>query len=306
MDVGEVGAVEKIGGRYHMLVGMNEERLGSRTGWRFPCGRMGMYHFIADDPGGPFRPAKEHFRLLTSTDWMTYFCRFYPTPDATLVCHHSWEKYVPGAPIYLAPLKQAIFTDAGDMQLAWWRGNNVLLDSARPVDTRNGKWTYTGRGTELEADGQGIRMADNVGGAVWMADESFSPQSGGAICATVTIAPKIQPIGATGVVISCEHGNVAILMDTGGRTLLGMLHPDGIFIGEDMVETGIAAGTQHNLILLVRESLLELYLDGLLVQCFSMKSRATGRWGFVLESADVRVDGIMLSDMGLGTVEFFP
>lgn len=61
---GEIGGVEKIGGKFYMMQGHD----------------FVMRTLIADQPQGPFLPARKNFRLLSGH---TYFTRFLRTPTAS-------------------------------------------------------------------------------------------------------------------------------------------------------------------------------------------------------------------------------
>jgi len=108
---GEVGAIEKIGGRYYMMFG------------HFPT----MRTLVADKPEGPFHAAPRNPVLLHQH---TYFSRFLPTPDGVLVNHHSIAR---NGEVYLAPLKAAHVDRDGTLRLAWWRGNDRLKREAVAV-----------------------------------------------------------------------------------------------------------------------------------------------------------------------------
>lgn len=101
---GEVGAVEKLAGRYYLMFG---------TGGK-------MVTLVADRPQGPFVAAKKNFLLLGG---QTYFARFLPTPGGMLVNHHSIAR---NGAVWFAPLKRAAVDSEGTLRLAWWEGNERL------------------------------------------------------------------------------------------------------------------------------------------------------------------------------------
>ena len=106
----EVGAVEKIGNKYYMLMGNY-----------FPY----MVTLIADEPHGPFLPAQKNFNLLTGH---TYFCRFFSHPSGTmLVCHFIMTRF---GEVSFAPLKVARVDDEGTLRLGWWEGNEPMKHNA--------------------------------------------------------------------------------------------------------------------------------------------------------------------------------
>jgi len=109
----EIGAVEKIGGKYYAMVGVYPD----------------MCTFVADQPQGPFVAAPKNFRLLAGD---CYFARFFPSPDGLLVTHHSITKTKKGrmSVCYTAPLKRAVVDAEGTLRLMWWRGNEALKGQA--------------------------------------------------------------------------------------------------------------------------------------------------------------------------------
>jgi hypothetical protein len=133
MNVFEVGAVERIHGRYYMIIAMAEEELGNRQLWRQNMGNTGMYCFTSDSLDGPFALQKENPRLLVSKDRMTYFARFYRCGEQTLLSHHSIERcgYAKKrAGVWMAPLKSAKPDDNGILRLGYYEGNEALKGEA--------------------------------------------------------------------------------------------------------------------------------------------------------------------------------
>lgn len=303
IDLYEVGAVERFGGYYHMMVGMGEERLGSRQFWRELGGQFGMYHFLAENPNGPFRPAAGSFRLLGSPSWMTYFSRFYPHPGGMLVCHHSCEKTPETAQIYLAPLKSA-HTEGEDMELAWWTGNERMLGAQRPLAMEALQSVYQARGIQWAASGRSLSVEPNVGGVVLRFQERFDPRRGASVDFRFQVQPGAGRMGAMGIWLGTERGKTAFVMETRERTAIGELTDAGSFLAHSAVEKGCIPGKWHQVRLLARFSLAELYLDGRLIQCYSLPAALDGTFGLVVESAQARVEEAQLRKMTLeGGVE---
>ena len=315
LDVGEVGAVEYFGGRYHMMVGMGEERLGCRQLWLGQGRQYGMYHFVADDPRGPFRPGNGTFRTLCAPGMMTYFSRFYGLPDAMLVCHQSCELLNGRMSIYLAPLKEAR-ADGEEMRLAWWPGNERMLGPSRTCDLAALESVYAARGATWNVEAAcesavGESPAPAIpapalvahpgnGGIVLRAAERFDSEAGAAIDVEFTLDPPRGRSGSFGIWLGLEGGGrFALLMESRGRTVLGRLGDGGDFTADYVAELGAAPGAVHRARLLARRSLVELYMDDLLVQCYSLPRRADGVFGVVLESAEIRAGRLALRPMDL-------
>ena len=81
-----------------------------------------------------------------------------------------------------------------------------------------------------------------------------------------------------------QNRGTAILAQTRGRTEIGVMTNGINFRPDDVTERGIALGKRSVFRLLVRRSLMEFYIDDLLVQCYSLPEAATGRLGLVFES----------------------
>ena len=95
----EVGGVHELQGSYFAMLA------------DYASDNCGVYGFVSDTPGGPFRPCARNFGLLRNQSKMhAYFCRFFDSPDGVLVNHHalaegqfSEDHYV----VYFSPLKKA-------------------------------------------------------------------------------------------------------------------------------------------------------------------------------------------------------
>lgn len=298
IDLYEVGAVEWFDGYYHMMIGMGEDRLGNRQLWQEVGGQFGMYHFASEDPNGPFYPVKEDFRLLCSPNMMTYFSRFYPHPEGMLICHHSCEKTDRDNHIYLSPIKRAR-TDGRAMALYWWKGNEALLGSKSAADIGAISFLYRARGVAFQRDETCLLMEDNVGGAAVKFAERFDPELGAALSFRFRVTPRAGRMGAVGV--WCGHGaeRTAFLMETRGRTAIGPLSIDGSFLARQVVASGCVAQVWQRALVLMRRSLIELYLDDRLIQCYSLPRAMDGSFGLVLESAETQVCDVEYAQMTL-------
>ena len=109
---GEVGAIEKIGGRYVMLFGTEGH----------------MEALVADRPQGPFEVIGKNRVFLGGH---TYFARFFPSPSGMLVCHHSIAR---DRQVSFGLLKAADMDAEGTFRLKWWRGNDAAKSDAVAVE----------------------------------------------------------------------------------------------------------------------------------------------------------------------------
>jgi len=114
---GEVGAIQKIGGRYYMMFGT----------------RGHMVTLVAERPEGPFQAARKNFCILAGH---TYFSRFFPTPDGMLVNHHSIAR---DRKVYFGTLKATVIDGEGTLRLAWWKPNEKMKHHAVEVEVPPGR-----------------------------------------------------------------------------------------------------------------------------------------------------------------------
>ena len=102
----EVGAVEKIGDRYYMLLGVGKSHaLGSRHLSDLLAGECGMYVLSSQSQVGPYRlDPGQRLLLGNSPKRLNYFARFYRCGDQLLLNHHTVPRQ-PGGESYFSPLK---------------------------------------------------------------------------------------------------------------------------------------------------------------------------------------------------------
>lgn len=253
VDGGEVGAVEKIGGKYYMMFCIFLSKV------EFP-----MVTLVADKPEGPFRRAKKNYRLLSGH---THFPRFFPSPDGMLVNHHSIARNgrvrydALKGQVYFAPLKQAVVDKEGTLRLGWWKGNEKVKH--RPVEVK-----LPGPGASREAPA----MLRNV----------FDAKSGVILEGKLTL-PKAKGGRRRGLYIDCGGGKgSAVLINSEGVAEVGLLKADGSgFKAEKNVNREMAFATPAKFRLLLKGSLMEFYLDDILIECYSLVNNATGKIGLI-------------------------
>jgi len=245
---GEVGAIEKIGDKYYMMFG---------TGGL-------MVTLVADKPEGPFHAVKKNFHLLSGH---TYFSRFFPMPDDLLVNHHSIAR---DGEVYCAPLKPAVVDSDGTLRLGWWKGNEKMKQEA--VDVK------------LSASQIPVNPATSNPPIIMLEDTFDTDQ--GVILEGILPLPKSQDSPRSGLYIECgKEQGTAILLDSDGVAELGPMQSDGSgFVCEKQVNREMSLGGASNFRLLLEHSLLEFYLNDILIECFSMPDNATGRIGFIQDS----------------------
>jgi hypothetical protein len=247
---GEIGGVEKIGGKFYMMQGHD----------------FVMRTLIADQPQGPFLPARKNFRLLSGH---TYFTRFLRTPHGLLVNHHASSfKPAPGfgdRQVYFSPLKSAVVDDEGVLRLGWWKGNERMKHEPIEVISPNA------------APGEPATIA--------MLGNTFDTPAGIVLEGTLKLPDKADS-PRRGLYIECgDSRGSAVLLDDHGAAELGPIRANGAeFKAEKRVDREMTFGRPATFRLLLKETLLEFYLDDILIECFSLPADATGRIGLICGS----------------------
>jgi hypothetical protein len=247
-------APPKVEGVDHGEVGAIE-RIGNRYYMMFGSGGR-MVTLVAERPEGPFRAAAKNFNLLSGH---TYFTRFFPMPTGVLVNHHSTAR---DGMVYFAPLKATHVDEQGTLRLVWWKGNEPLKHER----------------VEVETPAPAGESAEPVA----MLEPSFNVECGVVVEGTVTL-PAPAEAGRSGLYVeSSAGGGTAILLNSAGAAELGSIRADGTgFQAEKRVDREMQFGRSARFRLLLKHSLLEFYLDDVLLECFSLPGRATGRIGLI-------------------------
>lgn len=249
----EAGAVAEFNGKFYAIVGQ-----GSRT----------MKTMIADYPAGPYTVAPANYALLENSGEHkhTYFARFLRTPEDILVNHHAVTRFQleTGRDIcYWAPLKRAFVDNSGTLWFGYWQGNEALKKNAVQPDFA----AATGR----------IRMAENP----------VDTAGGVVIEGSVSLPPAQVPVQDwPGFYIEYEAGRGScIQVGSGGVTHFGLMaeNEDNSLL-EDFMARDWPFPSKAKCRTLLKESVLEFYLDGLLIQSYSLPAESTGRIGLLNSS----------------------
>ena len=232
------------------------EKIGERYVMMFGTGGR-MVTLVAAEPEGPFRAAGKNFNLLSGH---TYFARFFPTPGGVLVNHHSIAR---NRQVYFAPLKSTRLDDEGTLRLTWWKGNDRLKDDAAEVTLPNVKGSAESPIAMLDAE---LNVEDGV------------------ILEGTLALPEAEAAKPVGLYVEYAAGQGgAILVRAGGVSELGPMRGDGAgFKREKRVDRQMDFGKKPSFRLLLKHSLLEFYLSDVLIECYSLPGRATGRVGLLL------------------------
>jgi hypothetical protein len=224
-----------------------------------------MLTFVADQPRGPFVAAPKNFRLLTGD---CYFARFVPTPDGLLVTHHTISRVRRGTKqvVYAAPMKRALVDAAGTMRLGWWQGNNALKGTAQNISVPR----------QAGKDGTGqVFMADRINvlrGTILEANVDFEQ--------------------SPGLVFESIGGELtAIRLVSATATEAGTLQPDGTkftALPRQSIHRDLPAKPSGRLRVLLRHSLVELYLDDVLFNVLKLPRASSGRVGLLHGATGIR------------------
>ncbi len=214
-----------------------------------------MTTLVADKPEGPFRIVAKNRNLLGGH---TYFTRFFPGPDGMLVCHHSIAS---DGRIYMGLLKRAVVDKAGTLRFGWWERNDTLARERKEI---------------------AIPTANKSDAPILMLPEILDIR-GGLMLECRLVLPPTPFAARRGLAIECENDHLAtVLFDAHGRAEFGKSRRDGS--NHEVVrwvDREANFGHPTRLRLVLEQSLLELYLDDILIDCFSLPARATGRLGLI-------------------------
>lgn len=231
------------------------ERIGAK--YYLMLGAGGMRTLVAEQPQGPFRPAPKNFTLLHGGP--TYFSRFFPTnPDGLLVNHHAIAR---NGRIHLGLLKRAAVDVEGTLRLVWWPGNERLKHQPLELEPPH----------PLAADG----AIAFFGGEL--------PTDDGVLLEGALLLPSAPEEPSAGLYVECgEDQGIALLGRPRGIFELGPVSGDGSGFAADLrVDRGWSFGRPARCRLVLKRWLLELYVDDVLIECFSLPARATGRIGVI-------------------------
>lgn len=215
-----------------------------------------MATLVADRPEGPFVAAQKNFRLLAGH---TYFARFLPTPDGLLVNHHSIAR---DGQVYFGTLKATVLDDEGTLRLSWWNGNEQQKEervAVKPPTSSDGKQP-----------------------TVTIMEPEFDLSRGLILEGTLTLptSQEAKPVGL--FLAQGTNAGTAILVHANGVTEFGPMRADSTgYKTEQRVDREWKFGTVARFRLLLEGSLIEFYLDDLLMQCYSLPQRASGRIGIL-------------------------
>ena len=250
----EVGAVEQINGKYYAMMASYIRYNGHR----------GMFTLESDSPKGPFRPSKKNFKLLTSPPdcSFTYFNRFFRYKGEVLVNHQTLGH---NDEVYFGLLKKAMIDKEGTLRLGYWPGNERLKGKKIELETIviNKDSLISFLSKPLETDNGVILEGD---------------------------FPTLRSNEKSALYIKCEtNKGIAVFLKANGQVEFSEHGEEDVnFIVNDKIDRQMKFSSTPHFKLFLKQSLLELYIDNILIQCYTLPDKATGEIGIVSEFAYIK------------------
>ena len=297
----EVGAVEKFGDRYYMLLGVGAAPLGARQGSRLPAGEGGMFVLNSDSQAGPFEADLDQAPFLSSSPILyTYFARFYRCGDELLLNHHTVPRSGHAGPedIYFSPLKSLQQDDAGILSLHWWPGNDALKGRELPV-VLEGCQLY-GLQDDACILSAGKAQIGAASGGLAILPVKYDTARGVILEAELTRHSSEALLKGAGTFIEGESVNegTLLLAQSDGQVEVGRY--DGYsFKPQDRKPYRQLADQPARWRLLLRDAHVELYINDEHIQCYTMDHQPGGRLGFAVEAGSATVSNVQAWEMSL-------
>ena len=239
--------------------------------------------FMSADPQGPFWPSVKNFFLLAGS--CTNCVRFFQSPDGPLLHYTAWDQYYKKC--YFPPLKKPLIDKEGNLRIGWWDGNNKLKDKIIKVkvdgksnDSKINMLTNkfdTKKGIVLEGSldltecdtfvNDKVDILSDEGKEI-LKNESTNLLSHGKF---------------TGIYIEYDNDiGTAFLIDARGVSKYGSVKSDSTdFRCEGHINREFNFSNSVRIKLLLKEVLMELYIDDILIQAHTMLKPATGKIGII-------------------------
>jgi hypothetical protein len=180
------------------------------------------------------------------------------TPDGALANHHSWEIIqgrrlgVDDSRTYLAPLKRAKWDEEGTLRLKWWEGNEKAKSNRFPVESQ-------------------------------LLDTAFDLEETLILEGEMTVSSSV-----TGLYLQGTGGKgTGFLVRNSGHVEYGDIDCGGThFKKRGAVDRECASGGQVSFRLVRKGRITEFYLNDVLMQCYCLPERGTGRIGLIGSAHD--------------------
>jgi len=149
--------------------------------------------------------------------------------------------------------------------------------------------------SRLEAD-------ELVRGGIALLSNAFDIQGGVVLEGSMEIHQPPRRWSGIGVYVEHNaeaHKGTGIMLETRGCTEIATMDNRGSFTPVHRAEIGIEPGKTHSFRLLLRRTMLEFYLDDLLIQCHSLPEKPTGVIGLIFESGRAIFEDLNAWEMNL-------
>ena len=269
----EVDAVERIGDFCYMLYN-------------------GFYFLISRDQEGPYELPDEDNKLYEPSPY-THSGRFFRSGKKLLFNHHCVPRDEKVS-TSLGTLKEVYEIEPGKIGLKYWTGNDLLR----------------GELIEMGTDQCSISSVHE-----FFTIEQHTPfrmdyYEIGKLCPTglfIDVEIKLhseEPNAAVGMYFGDMATGTAVIAYTYGKIEFGQMQnpsekPPFEFDPDHEVPWKVREGITINMRVIVRGTFLELYMDDLFVQCYSMAEELKGGFGLVIEGGDAELKKVTAYQMNL-------
>lgn len=221
----------------------------------------GIWILTADRPEGPWHPASRNTRMLTFDARYAHvsFGGFFDGPDG-LMFNHEVRYTESGSNLgnqHLAPFKKVRTADDGSLHLTYWNGNEKLKGKgpfAIPLREQNGVPAFLSE------------MMDTETGAVIQGMLTFGSPGG----------------NRAGIYVQGpDNTGWAVLVARDGTAEYGRMERETGYITdpEPVIHRQHQFPLHADFRLLLWDRFIELYIDDMLIQCYSTDADPTGRIG---------------------------
>jgi len=241
--------------------------------------------FMSKEPQGPFWPAKKNYYTLAGS--ATNCVRFHETPEGPLIHYTAWDQHYKVC--YFSPLKQALIDSEGILRLGWWDGNNKLKDKEIKVtakkETVNGL-KITMLDNKFDTD-SGIILEgtmDLAGCDVFKNDKADILSDKGKDILEKESSDLLTRNRLSGIYVEYDKEiGTAFLIDSKGVTKYGSVKSDGsCFSCHGHINREYNFSSPARFRLLLKEALMEFYLNDIMIQAHTMVRPATGKLGIII------------------------
>jgi hypothetical protein len=263
-----------------------------------------MYPLSADNQRGPFTLNSHQPLLLGSSPSVyTYFARFYRLGEEILVNHHTISRspsnveFNAGPDVMFAPLKKAHVDEEGILSLRWWPGNEALKHRPLALSFSDSELSRGISDCTLDDDGNRLEISAPANGFAYFPTH-FNLTRGVVLEGKLTLSRSTGPLSSVGLLIESQQQQTGslVFLQSDGRLTVGPFNGYS-FKPEDSKPFPGQVGTTVYWRILLRGPFLEIYLDEIHVQSYTLNHPAGGRLAFGVEAGTGRMEGMKAWEM---------